>query len=163
MNVGKLIRQRCKFLNRFFDCQALAVENFVGSPNRIDDVGGHTTPAHPLAVNCARARRIAFHHYERRHIFDDDRRYRRKTGFTEPAELVHGGESCEDRIIADLDVAGECRVIGENGVVADMAVMRNVAVRHYPVVVAERRESTTTRGATVDTAVLANGIAVTDF
>ena len=41
---------------------------------------------------------------------------------------MHRGESADDRVIADLHMAGKRAVVGENDLVADGAIVRDVAV-----------------------------------
>ena len=47
--------------------------------------------------------------------------------------------------VADVHVAGELRVVGEDGVVADLAVVREVHVGHDPVVVADAGDAAVLR------------------
>ena len=61
------------------------------------------------------------------------------------------------------DVAGELAGVGEDGVVADLAVVRDVHVGHDPVVVAEARDARVLHRAAVDRAVLADRVAVADL
>ena len=72
-------------------------------------------------------------------------------------------EAAEDRPVADRDVAGELACVGEDGVVADLAVVREVHVGHDPVVVAQARHAGVLRRAAVDRDVLADGVAVADL
>ena len=55
------------------------------------------------------------------------------------------------------------RVVGEDGVVADLAVVRDVHVGHDPVVVADARDARVLRGAAVEGAELADRVAVADL
>jgi len=57
-------------------------------------------------------------------------------------KLVHfTGEAAKDRIIADMHMASQLRVVREDRVVADLTVVRQVHVGHDPVVVADARHS----------------------
>ena len=47
----------------------------------------------------------------------------------------------EDDPVADVHVAGQLGAVGEDHVVADLAVVRDVDVRHDPVVVAHPRDA----------------------
>ena len=69
----------------------------------------------------------------------------------------------EDHPVADVHVAGELACVGEDGVVADLAVVREVHVGHDPVVVADARDAGVLRRAAVDGDVLADGVAVADL
>src|ERR1700704_5031552 len=59
-------------------------------------------------------------------------------------------------------MARELAGIGEDRMAADLAVMREMHVRHDPVVAADAGHSRVERGAAVDSDVLAEGIAVAD-
>jgi hypothetical protein len=65
--------------------------------------------------------------------------------------------------VADADMAGDLRQVGEDGVVADLAVVREVHVGHDPVVVADARDARILHRAAVDGAELAEGVAVPDL
>ena len=79
------------------------------------------------------------------------------------AELVHPGEAAEYGVVAHMHVAGELGVVGEYGVVADLAVVGEMHVGHDPVVVAQARHAGVLRGAAVERAEFADGVAVADF
>src|SRR6185503_8913039 len=65
--------------------------------------------------------------------------------------------------VADHHVPGELRAVGEDGVAADLAVVRKVGIGHQPVVVAESRHHDVLDRAAVDGHVLADGVAVADL
>src|SRR2546427_772345 len=65
--------------------------------------------------------------------------------------------------IPDRDMARELEGIGEDGVAADLAVMREMHVRHDPVVAADAGHSRVELGAAVDGDVLADDVAVADL
>ena len=66
-------------------------------------------------------------------------------------------------VIMDINMSGQRRIVRQNGMAADVAVMRNVAISHDPVVVSERRSTATMRRASVDTAVLADDVSVANY
>jgi len=79
-------------------------------PFGIDPLAAHKDcrkPARKAARSCNKIRA---------HAGDDVR--------ADPDELMHHGKAAEDRVIADLHVPGQLRVVGEDGVVADLAVVR---------------------------------------
>ncbi len=61
-----------------------------------------------------------------------------------------------------MHVPGQLRVVGKNGVVADLAVMRQVHISHDPVVIAHARHTCIARRTYVEGAKLADGIAITN-
>ena len=72
------------------------------------------------------------------------------------------GKATHDGPVPDLYMAGELRIVGENGVVADDAVVGDVHVGHDPVVVAHARYAGIAGRADVERAELTNGVAVTN-
>jgi len=48
--------------------------------------------------------------------------------FADPAELVGGGQAGNDRIVIDGAVAGETTIVRKNDMIAELAIMRDVAV-----------------------------------
>ena len=78
------------------------------------------------------------------------------------AELVHTGEPADDGPVAHLNVAGQCGVVGQDGLVAQLHIVRQVHVGHDPVVVTHARDAAVLRGAAVEGAELADGVAVAD-
>ena len=81
---------------------------------------------------------------------------------TYAAELVRSGKTGQDDPIADMNVTGQGRIIGEDSVAADMAIVRNVHIGHDPVVITYRRLTIALHCAATDCAKLANRIAVPD-
>ena len=59
-------------------------------------------------------------------------------------------------------MSGQARVVGENGVVADDAVVRQVAVGHNPVFVADASFADAGHGTEVEGGEFADGVAVAD-
>ncbi len=80
-----------------------------------------------------------------------------RTNWCTPVKLT------EDGPVAHRDVAGQRRVVGEDGVVADHAVVGHVHVGHDPVVVADAGQAAVLHRAGGEAAELANRVAVTDL
>ncbi len=57
------------------------------------------------------------------------------------AELMHPGKSAQDCVILYYNVPRELGVVGENGVIADLAIVRQMHVGHNPVMVAQPRNT----------------------
>src|SRR5437764_14030051 len=55
----------------------------------------------------------------------------------DPDVLVNGAEATENGVILDYDMAGECRVVGHDNTVADLAVMSDVGTDHKKAAVAD--------------------------
>ena len=141
-NSGQSRDVRRNLLLRVFESQARFVERLVRALDRGDRVGRKTAPAcrpsELMPCGCA--------------VLPDAITnggiscsttvpMRGECVRADAAELVHRGEAAEDRVVADVHVAGELRVVGEDRVVADLAVVREVHVGHDPVVVAEPRHA----------------------
>ena len=77
-------------------------------------------------------------------------------------KLMHAGEAAQCRPISHLHVSGELGAVGDGGFVAHHAVVRHVHVSHDPVLVADRGHTPIPHGAAIETAILANGVAITD-
>src|SRR5262249_18425708 len=73
------------------------------------------------------------------------------------------GEAAQDGVVADVDVARDRGGVREDRVIADLAVVGDVHVSHEPVVAADARDARVLRGAAVERAELADGIAVSDL
>jgi hypothetical protein len=76
------------------------------------------------------------------------------------AKLMRSGEPSQDDPIADMNVTGKSRIIGEDGVAADVAIVRYMHIGHDPVVIADRRLTIALHRATTDRAKFANCIAI---
>jgi hypothetical protein len=59
---------------------------------------------------------IAVGKHEGRHVLQHARMHAAETVGADAHELVHAGEAAEDGEVADMDVAGQLGVVGENGV-----------------------------------------------
>ncbi len=80
----------------------------------------------------------------------------------DPAELVRPREAAADNPVADMNMAGQRRVVGHDRVAADDAVVRDVHVGHDPVVVTHDRFTPVLGRAAAERAEFADRIAVAD-
>lgn len=78
-------------------------------------------------------------------------------------ELVNRAHAADDRIFIYRDVAGECRVIRQDAVVGNDAIVRNVGVDHKKVVAADLRDPTTLNSPPVDRDTLTYFVAIAYF
>ena len=78
------------------------------------------------------------------------------------AELVDARAGADVHVVFDIDVAAERRHVAEDGVVADVAVVRHVHVGHEDVVIADARDAAAARGAAVHGDELAKDVAGAD-
>src|SRR5699024_9413772 len=116
------------------------------------------------AVDAARtAALLVGHHHEGRYIGTDQAAHADEGVRTDLAELVHARIAGHDHPVADLDVPGQGRIIGKDGVVADDAVVRDVHVGQKPVVVADARDAATAFSAPVHRDEIPKHVVVADF
>ena len=73
----------------------------------------------------------------RQRVLRDDRVPADERVTADAAELVHAGSGADIREVLDVHVPAERRHVAEDGVVADMAIVRDVDVRHEHVAVAD--------------------------
>jgi uncharacterized protein (DUF2336 family) len=74
-------------------------------------------------------------------------------------ELMNHREAAEDGPVANMHMAGELGVVGEDGTVADLAIMRQMHIGHDPVVVAQASDAGILRGAAIEGAELPDRVA----
>ena len=78
-------------------------------------------------------------------------------------ELMHDGKAAQYRVIAHLYVSGQLRVIGEDGVVAHLTIVRQMHICHDPIVIPHAGDTDILRGTQIKSAKLADYIVVTNF
>src|SRR5690606_18366399 len=78
-------------------------------------------------------------------------------------ELVDGGLTADDGPVMNVNVSGKLYIVGNDGVRADLAVVRDMHVGHDPVVVTQAGHPDILDGARVYRHVLTEHIAVADF
>src|SRR3569623_1922038 len=139
-----------------------AVKKLVGAAQLSNGLGAETAAAQTLDVEAVRRGRMARHHHERRHILVDASAERGEAVLAEAAELMHLAESADDHVILDHYMTGQRGVIGEDGVVADQAIVREVHVGLDPIVVADPGDAAALFSAGIEGAVFAEDGAVAD-
>ena len=82
---------------------------------------------------------------------------------TDANEMVHRTKRAHRRPFFDDDMASQSRGVGQDDVVADHAIMRNVAVGHDERAIADAGEASTLGGAAIDGDKFADGVVVADF
>ena len=124
--------------------------------------GGKAVAAHAFAVKSGRFGAVAGGHEIWRHIFV----YARGKGghgvIADAAELEHQRVAAQHDIIADFHMPRQAGIVGKNGVAADYAVVREMAVSHNPVIVADARFADAGYRAGVERSKFADGVAVAD-
>ena len=121
-----------------------------------------TAPAKPLGVDAVHGQWVAGDGHEGRHILADVALEAGDHVGADLAELVHPGEPAHDGPVAHLHVASQGGVVGQYGLVAQLHIVRQMHIGHDPVVVAHAGHALVLRGAAVEGAELADGVAVAD-
>ena len=155
--------QRTQLAFGFFQSERALVKCFVGAAQGVNLLRGEPAPLQPFCVEAVRRRRVARAGHVSRHILEQDRAHAGERMRADAHELMHDGEAAEDGPVADMHMAGQLRVIGEDGVMADLTVVGKVHVGHDPVVIADPRDTGILRGAAIEGAKFANGIAIANF
>ncbi|OIQ63858.1 hypothetical protein GALL_545990 [mine drainage metagenome] len=79
------------------------------------------------------------------------------------AELMHPGKAAQDCVIAYMHVSGQRSIIGKDGIVSHLAIMRQMDIRHDPVIVADAGYTRVLYRPDVKRAELANNVAIAYF
>lgn len=82
---------------------------------------------------------------------------------SDPCELVDRGQAADEDEVANLTVPAQCRGSGEDDVVADLAIMSDMAAIHEVAAVADARDATTANGAGIHRYRLADSTVLTDL
>src|ERR1043165_1444394 len=131
-------------------------QHLVGGPHRGNAVALDAAPSHTDDVDAGKPRSRVEHVSIRYHVFT----YRRIAGdhnaFAKTYMLVHGAVPAEKDIVTDLAMPPDHGVVGENNVVADMAIVRHVGPNHQKAGVANGSDPSSTRGAGIDGNALAD-------
>ena len=100
---------------------------------------------------------------ERQHVASDGRAAADKRVRSDANEVMDRAQRAHHRPLSDRDVASQGRGVGQNHVVADVAIVRDVGVSHHQGVAAHAGQSAALDGAAVDGDELANLVVVADF
>ena len=77
-------------------------------------------------------------------------------------ELMNHGAATQYREVTNGHMAGQCRTIGQDGVIANNAVMRHMHVGHEQIAIADTGFTTILNRAPMNGAVLTDDIVITD-
>src|SRR5690606_20155410 len=147
---------------RFVERQAAPVDDLVGFAQAGDDRGAEAAPAQAFDVDAHRPARVARAQHVRRHVLHQRTVAARHAVSADLAELVYAGQAADDGPVAYMHVAAQLHRVGDDRVVANMAIVRNVHVGHDPVVIAQRGDAAILHGAGIEGSEFAHRIAVAD-
>src|SRR5713101_2835293 len=163
LQLGTGLYLRGDFPARLLEDEPRAVQGLVGLLDRSDFFGAEAAPLQPLAVDPERLRGVPRRHDIRRQVLQQHRRDPGDRMRADRDELMRPGESAENGVIPDANMAGKRRDVGEDRMVADLAVMGDVDVSHDPVVASDPCDARVLRGAAIEAAVLADRVALADL
>src|SRR5690606_4825938 len=125
----------------------LALEDFlIGPADAMDRCAIYAGAGHADNVDASVRTGISVQHAVGAHIIGDARQPADKGMSTDPSELMHSRTAAENDTILDLHMAGQQHRIGQDDVIAEMAVMRNMRASQEKVVAADQRAPATADG-----------------
>src|SRR5436190_5491757 len=145
------------------EAECAAVQRAVSALQARDRLGREATALQPLAIDAVRPRHVSGRGDVRRQVLRQVGAHAGEGMRADVNELVDERRGTEDCPVAHGDVPCELAGVGEDGVIADLAVVREMHVSHDPVVVADPRDADIERGAAIHRDVLADGVAVADL
>ena len=143
-------------------CQIVSIKRLVYGLDSGQSLGRKPAPAQTFVIHGPGLRRLTLAHNKGRQIGKQQRTHGCHAVRTDFHELVHHRETAQNGPIPDLYMTCQLRVIGKNGVVAHLAIVRQVHVSHQPVVVANPGHATVPGRANVEGTKFTHGIAVAD-
>src|SRR6476659_6674111 len=124
--LGQLFLHR---LNRLASIVFGAVNQSKGFFDQLNAFRRVIFPFQTNEINAANLSRVAVRDHERWNVLDNFRATAGDGESSDPAKLMDGGEPTHYRVVSDLNVAGQCTVVGENDVVANGAVVSDMTIR----------------------------------
>ena len=140
--------------------EAGLVDRLIGGFDRSNGFRRKSTPLHAFTVYAMRLGCVARGGNVWRQVLEQDGSHCGDSMRSDRDVLVHDRETAQDRVVPDADVAGKLCVVGEDRIVANLAVVREVHVGHDPVVVAQAGDGGILRGSAIERAELSDGVAV---
>ena len=96
----------------------------------VDLLARETLALQPDDIQSAKIGAVADGHAERNEIGGNARHTADEGIGPDPHELMHGGQTADDRALADGDVAAQGRAVDQSDVVADLAIMGDMGGDH---------------------------------
>jgi hypothetical protein len=122
-----------------------------------------STPFHPDSVQAVTLRVISLNDRKRRCIFYDNGISSDERFVPDATELVYAGVRSDICAVGDLDMTGERRRIRHDDLVAELAVVSYVGLRHKEVVIPDLRETASAGCTAMDRDELADLIPLSDL
>ena len=159
MRIGQFSQLRTNLIQRL----TTAVNQLVGIADRVQGRLFKTATLQAFNVHAKWRRMVALGHHKRRHILYHNRATAQHHMLTDTAELVDRRHTTDNGKVFHFDVACQRSVIGENTVIADHAVMRDVRIDHQQVIVTHTGDPGILHSAAVNGDAFADHIAIADF
>ncbi len=128
----------------------------------MDGLGAEAAPTHAFEVHAAGFGRVAEDRDVGRDVLADGGAHAGEGVGADPAVLVHQGVAGQDRPVVHVDMPRQRRVVHQDAMVADHAVMADVGIGHDQVVVANGGFRAVLDGSAMDGHALADHVVVTD-
>ena len=161
--LGRFVFELLQCQLGFFQRQIGTVNDFVGTFDRSDLLRRETTTLEAFAINAGRHRAIARSRHKRRHVLTDSSRKGSHGVRTDMAKLMHRGEATQEYPVAQMHVPRQGCIIGQDDIVAELAIMGDVHISHDPIIVTDACHAGILGCAQIEGNKFADGIAVTDF
>ena len=113
-------------------------------------------------IDATRPGRCAFAEHERRHIVQHAAQSADKAVAADRRKVVHGHRAAQRGVVVDVHMPAQQRAVGHDDVVAQLAVVGDVAAGHQEILVAEPRDAVFFFAAAIDRHAFANDVAVAD-
>src|SRR5688500_10415494 len=149
-------------LHRLRHVELRAEEQAVRALQLAHDLVGKAASLEPHAIEPVELHRVADRLDERRHVLRDARAAANEAVTTDLHELMHRGQPGEDRAVLHRHVTRQLRGVRDDHAVSDVAVVREVHVRHQEAPLPDGRLERL-GGAAIDRRVLADTGAVADL
>ena len=126
-NAGRSVRARSSACDRF---RSELKKRRYARLSAAHGLAGEAGPLESDGIEAVELHRIAHRLHVRRDVLVDARAAAHERVGADGDELMHGVEPAENRPVVDGDVPGALRRVGDDHVVADVTVVRQVHVRH---------------------------------
>ena len=133
-----------------------AVDQPMGLGQAIDHVRRKLVPLEGHDVDAPRPGRRPFAEHERRHVVQHAAQPADEAVAADRREVVHGHGAGERRVVVDVHMPAQQRAVGHDDVVAQLAIVGDVAAGHQEVLVADPRDAVFFFAAAIDRDAFAN-------
>src|SRR5690606_23877275 len=154
VRLGALGLQRGDLPCRLIDLEIAPIQDLVRLFQGGDGVGRVAAPVEPFAVDAHGPEGIARPDDIARKDLTDGAGTAYHAVVADAHELVYGRRSAQYGPVIDVDMTGQLNAVGDDRVIGDLAIVRNVHIGHDPVVVAHAGYADVLRRAGVDGNVL---------